>query len=66
MQRKKQKEWFTIEEETDWRGSGPNNFIDQQTKVALSARKHIKINCAACYVNILCKHFSLGKSTPSL
>lgn len=40
------------------------NVTDQQRKVALSARKHMKRNCDACYANILCKHFSLGKSTP--
>jgi len=62
-ERKKQKKWFSKEEEIVWAGSGPNNFTDQQTKAALSARKQMKINCTACYENIWCKHFLLGKPT---
>lgn len=71
--KKKQKEWFSKEEEIVWAGSGPlglekanNNFTDQQTKVVLSARKYMKMNCTACYKNILYKYFLLGKPTSYL
>lgn len=54
MQKKKsQKEWFAIEKEIDWGGSGPSNVIDQQNKSSPFSKKahENKLHC------LLCKHF---------